>query len=102
MALNEKSNEQHWKLLVLLLRQIAIEKHGVGWQSKLSELTGLKQSNISRIFSLKYSVSFPNFILLSKYLKVNFLFEDQEFKTEITECFEKAMKELWHRELPRD
>lgn len=93
----ENTNEQQWKLLVLLLKEIAIEKHGVGWQTYLSEHTPFAQSNISRIFSLKYAPNLKNYLIIAKALKVNFFFEDKESTADLNLCFEKAMEELGRR-----
>ena len=97
MSKTENTNEQQWKLLVLLLKEIAIEKHGKGWQTYLSENTPFAQSNISRMFGLKYTPSFKNFLIIAKALNVNFFFEDKESKTDLNECFEKAMTALGRR-----
>jgi hypothetical protein len=104
MKNNENTNEQQWKLLVLLLQEIAIQKHGKGWQTWLSENTPFAQSNISRMFGLKYTPSFKNFLILAKALKVNFFFEDQEDSSDLNLAFEKAMEQLGRRpdKLPKN
>ena len=66
-------------------------------QDKIAEATGLKQSNISRVFSLKYTPTLATFLGIAKALKINFFFEDQENKTELNELFEAAMNELGRR-----
>ena len=97
MNKQENTNEQQWKLLVLLLKEIAIKKHGTGWQTYLSENTPFAQSNISRMFGLKYTPSLKNYLMIAKALKVNFFFEDQESETDLNQCFEKAMTALGRR-----
>jgi len=97
MAKNENQNEQ-WMLLVLLLKEIA-DKKGIT-QGQIAEQTGLIQSNISRFFSLKYKPTLDTFLQVSKAIKVNFFFEDQEDqedKTDLNQCFEKAMEQLGRR-----
>ena len=96
--------ENNSKVFVLLLREIAESKLGVGYQSQLAELTGLKQSNLSRMFSLKYTPTLETFLTVSKALKVNLFFEDQESKTDLNLMFELAMEELGRRvqKLPRN
>ena len=81
----------NWKILVLL-------------QKKIAEITDIKQSNISRMFALKYTPTLQTFLIISKALKINFFFEDQESKTNLNKCFERAMEELGRRpdELPRN
>lgn len=104
MKNNENTNEQQWKLLVLLLKEIAIQKHGKGWQTYLSEKTKFAQSNISRMFGLKYTPSLKNFLIIAKALEVNFFFEDKESKTDLNLAFENAMEALGRRpdKLPKN
>ena len=101
MIQNKNQNEQ-WMLLVLLLKEIA-EKKGIT-QGQIAEQTGLLQSNISRFFSLKYKPPLDTFLQISKAIRVNFFFEDQEDKTDLNLCFEKAMEELGRRveKLPKN
>ena len=101
MPNNQNQNEQ-WMLLVLLLKEIA-EKKGIT-QGQIAEQTGLLQSNISRFFSLKYKPTLDTFLQISKAIRVNFFFEDQEDKTDLNLCFEKAMEELGRRveKLPKN
>ena len=94
MAQNQNQNEQ-WMLLVLLLKEVADSK-GIT-QNEIAEQTGLIQSNISRFFSLKYKPTLDTFLQVSKAVKVNFFFEDQENKTDLNKCFENAMEELGRR-----
>ena len=94
MPQNQNQNEQ-WMLLVLLLKEIA-DKKGIT-QGQIAEQTGLIQSNISRFFSLKYKPTLDTFLQVAKAIKVNFFFEDQEAKTDLNQCFEKAMEELGRR-----
>ncbi|PXX96918.1 hypothetical protein DF185_19960 [Marinifilum breve] len=91
----QQANEQHWRLLVLMLKLIAEEK-GIT-QQQIADETGLQRSNVSRMFSLKYCPSMSNFLAIAKAIKVNFFFEDKESKTELNEIFEKAMTELGRR-----
>ena len=87
-------NEQ-WMLLVLLLKEIADEK-GIS-QNQITEQTGMIQSAVSRFFSLKFKPTLDTFLQVSKAIKVNFFFEDQESKTDLNKCFEKAMEQLGRR-----
>ena len=91
---NENKNEQ-WMLLVLLLKEIAEEK-GIT-QNQIAEQTGLIQSAVSRFFSLKFNPTLDTFLQVSKAIQVNFFFEDQESKTDLNKCFEKAMEQLGRR-----
>lgn len=97
MAKNDNTNEQQWKLLVLLLKEIAIEKHGTGWQTYLAEHTPFAQSNISRMFGLKYTPSLKNYLIIAKALNVNFFFEDKDSDTDLNQCFERVIESLGRR-----
>lgn len=101
MPQNKNQNE-HWKVLVLLLREIADNK-GIT-QLEISERTGMLQSAVSRFFSLKFKPTLETFLQVAQALKVNFFFEDQENKTDLNIAFEKAMEQLGRRpnNLPRN
>jgi len=101
MPQNKNKNEQ-WMLLVLLLKEIAEEK-GIT-QNQIAEQTGMIQSAVSRFFSLKFKPTLDTFLQVSKAIKVNFFFEDQESKTDLNKCFEKAMEQLGRRvdKLPKN
>ncbi len=94
MVQNKNQNE-YWKMLVLLLKEIADQK-GLT-QGQIAEKSGLLQSNISRFFSLKYKPTLDTFLQIAKAVKVNFFFEDQEEKTDLNIAFEKAMSALGRR-----
>lgn len=95
MTENQQANEQHWKLLVLLLKNIAKTK-GIT-QEKIAEETGLQQANISRIFSLKYCPTLQSFIAIARAVGVNFFFEDKDSNTDLSNDFNAAMEELGRR-----
>jgi len=88
-------NENSWKVLVLMLKNIAEEK-GIT-QEQIALITGFTQSNISRIFSLKYTPTLQTYLAIASAVKVNFFFEDQESKTELNVMMERAMLELGRR-----
>jgi len=64
MAHNKNKENEQWKLLVSNLREKAIAKFGNGWQTELAELTNFTQSNISRMFGLKYAPNLKNYTIL--------------------------------------
>ena len=101
MAENKNQNDQ-WMLLVLLLKEIAEDK-GIT-QNHIAEQTGMIQSAVSRFFSLKFKPTLDTFLQVSKAIKVNFFFEDQESKTDLNLSLEKAMEELGRRvnKLPKN
>ena len=88
-------NSEQWKLLVLLLKEIA-ESKGIT-QQQIAEQTGLVQSNVSRFFSLKYKPNLDVFLQIANAIQVNFFFEDKDSKTELNVLFEKAMDSLYMR-----
>ena len=102
MDKEKEANEQHWKLLVLVLKKIA-EKKGIS-QQEIADKTGLKRPNVNRVFSLKYCPELRTFISIAKAIEVNFFFEDKEGTTELSEIFEKTMEELGRRpdKLPKN
>jgi len=94
--------DKQWKLLVLLLQQIA-EQKGLT-QQIISEKSEMHQSHISRFFALKYAPDIRTFLKIAKAIEVNFFFEDKESKTDLNIAMEKAMEELGRRvdKLPKN
>lgn len=95
MKKHTNQNEQHWKLLVLLLRQIAIAKNITA--SQIAEESDLKESTVNRIFDLQYCPSLRTFLKIAQALKINFFFEDRESTTDLSQIFEAAMTQLGRR-----
>lgn len=95
MTQNQNTNEQQWMLLVLLLKEIADEK-GISIK-EIASRAEMHQSSVSRFFSLKFKPTLDTFLIISKTIKVNFFFEDQESKTNLNEAFERAMTALGRR-----
>jgi len=94
MSHNNNQNEQ-WKLLVLILKEIADQK-GIS-QVEIAEKSGIHQSHISRFFALKFPPNIHTFLNIAKAIGVNFFFEDKDDKTDFTIVFEKAMTALGRR-----
>lgn len=94
MSKNQNQNEQ-WMLLVLLLKEIAIQK-GISIND-IAEKAKMEQSSVSRFFSLKFKPTLPTFLEIAKAIEVNFLFEDKESKTDLNLAMEKAMEMLGRR-----
>lgn len=92
---DKQSNDQHWKLLVLILRKIA-ESKGVS-QQEIANRTGMLRTNVNRVFQLKYCPTLSTFVDIANAIGVNFFFEDKESKTDLSEIFEAAMTELGRR-----
>ena len=100
---NQNTNQnEHWMVLVLLLKEIADAKKLTHQQ--IADDCKLHRSNVSRMFSLNYCPSLENFLKVAKAVKVNFFFEDQEEKSDLTKCFENAMEQLGRRvdKLPKN
>lgn len=90
-----RKDNYEWQLFVLMLKEIAIEK-GIT-QEIIAQRSGLIQSNVSRIFALKYKPTLDTFLQVAKAVGVNFFFEDKESKTDLNVCFERAMESLGRR-----
>lgn len=101
MQQNTNQNEQ-WKLLVLLLKEIAQSKNIT--QDEIADVTGMHQSSVARFFSLKYKPTLDTFLQIARAIKVNFFFEDPENKTDLNQAFESAMEQLGRRsdKLPKN
>lgn len=99
---DKPSNEQHWKLLVLLLQEICEQRKLT--QQDVAELTGLKQSNISRMFNLKFSPNLKTYMIVVKALQLNIFFEPRDANDDLSLAFENAMDKLGRRpdNLPRN
>ncbi len=90
------NNENHWKLMVLMLKDIAKKQSKTNqW---IADESGLHRSNVSRFFGLKYCPNLNTFLLIARVLKVNFFFESQDNKTDLNILFEKAMESLGRRQ----
>lgn len=101
MAENQNQNEQ-WMLLVFLLDEIRKQK-GLSIND-VAERSETPQGHVSRFFSCKFEPKFGNFLKFSKAIGVNFFFEDQEGKTNLTLATEQAMEQLGRRDdkLPKN
>lgn len=91
----KNNSSEQWKLLVLLLKNIAEQKKVT--QTEIAEKSGLLQSNISRFFSMKYCPTLDTFLQVAKAINVNFFFEDKDGNSDLNKVFEKAMTELGRR-----
>lgn len=95
MNVNPINKNEQWKLLVLLLKEIASQKNIT--INEIAERTKMEQSSVSRFFSLKFKPTLPTFLEIAKAIKVNFFFEDQESKADFNVAMEKAMETLGRR-----
>jgi hypothetical protein len=91
-------NSKNWKVFVLFLEQIAIQKKLS--KNEIARRTGFDEANIRRIFNLKFCPTMRVFLALSQAVGINFFFEDKEGTSELNVAFEKAMQELGRRENP--
>ena len=83
---NNNNQDQPWKLLVLLLKEIA-ESRGIT-QNQIGEIAEMHQSHVSRFFGLKFPPNINTFLKVAKAINVNLFFEDKD---------EKAMTALRRR-----
>lgn len=75
--MSEKNNQnEQWKSLVLLLKEIAENKGFT--QNKIANNTGLIQSNISRFFSLRYKPNLETLIKISNALNCKITITENE------------------------
>lgn len=100
--MDKEANDYHWKVLVTFLEQIARQK-GIT-QDQIAAITGMKQSSISRLFSLNYVPKLHTFLSIAQAVGVNFFFEDKEGISDLTKGFEAAMEKLGRRpdKLPKN
>ena len=89
------NNPEHWKVCVLLLKEIAAHK-GLTIQA-VADRAGLHRSNVSRTFALTYCPTLPMFLKIAQAVGVNFFFEDQDSDTPLNVLFEQAMDQLNRR-----
>lgn len=93
--MNKNNQDQQWKLLVLLLKEIADSK-GIS-QNQISEIAQIEQSTVSRMFGLKFKPTIETFLQVAKAINVNFFFEDKDGRADMNIVFEKAMTALGRR-----
>lgn len=92
---NQNNQDQQWKLLVILLKEIA-ESKGIT-QNQIGEIAEMHQSHVSRFFGLKFPPNMNTFLKVAKAVNVNFFFEDKDGKADMNIVFEKAMTALGRR-----
>nr|WP_317631709.1 helix-turn-helix transcriptional regulator [uncultured Flavobacterium sp.] len=68
---NNVDNTEQWVDYIAQLKKICEDKGYT--QNKIAEITGLKQSNVSRFFGLKTKPNLDTFILLCNCLNVEIL-----------------------------
>jgi len=102
MENHSSMGNEHWKVFVLLLKEIA-ESKGIT-QQQIADKTGYLQSGVSRFFSLKYKPTLDTFLNIARACEVNFFIEDREGNTELNVAFERAMEKLGRRpdKLPKN
>lgn len=95
MNVNPINNNEQWKLLVILLNELRVQKNIS--VNQVAEISGIRPEHVSRFFSCKFEPKFGNFLKISKAIEVNFFFEDIESKTDLNLAMEKAMEQLGRR-----
>lgn len=99
---SKKPNEQHWMLLVLYLKEVALDNGYT--QEKLEEKTGLTQSTLSRFFALKWRPRLDTYLKVANAMEVNLFFEHRSSKSDLNVYLERAMTQLGRRpdQLPKN
>ena len=91
------TNEEHWKLLVSILRKMA-EQQNIS-RYEIAKKIEVSPSTVNRIFALDFCPKLQLFIDIARAVGVNFYFEVQDPKgtTDLNQAFEKAMTDLGSR-----
>lgn len=92
---DENTFEQSEKLLLALLKEIAIDK-GLSI-AELAERTGFQPTNMSKILNGGYSPTLKVFLKIAHAVEVNFFVNDKESKTDLNLMMEKAMESIGRR-----
>ena len=95
MNVNLINENEQWKLLVLLLDEIRVQKNISNL--KVAELSGIAPAHTSRFFSCKFPPTLPTFLKIAKAIGVNFFFEDKEGTSDLNLAMEKSMESLGRR-----
>ena len=96
MKENNQLPDANWKILVLVLKQIA-QKKGIT-HTDIANSTGLFRNNVTRVFSLKYCPRMDIFIDIARAVGVNFFFENKDdISIDYNKLMEEAMTELGRR-----
>lgn len=84
--------DNYWKVYVLLLKEVALEKKIT--QELISDRTGLIQSNVSRIFALKYRPTLDTYLKIADAIGLRIRIEDIDNIINVNDCFYKITNEL--------
>ena len=90
-----QNNEQHWQLLVLLIKEAADAK-GIS-PANIAEFASVSRSTITRVFNLDFCPKLDIFIAMARAVGMNFYIEDQEGNSDMNLLFEKAMSAFGRR-----
>ncbi len=93
--MNTSRHPYKWKVIVTILKEIATDQ-GIS-QQDIADRTGMLQSNVSRIFSLKYCPRLDILLAIAESIGVNFFIESKNSNTDLNKLFEKAMTDLGRR-----
>jgi DNA-binding phage protein len=94
MSKNQNQNE-HWKVLVLILKKIADQKQ-ISHQ-QIADASGVQRVTVTRMFGLKYCPSLELFLKVAEAIQVNFFFEDKSGTSDLNAAFNQAMDDLGRR-----
>lgn len=96
------TNEDHWKVLVLVLKETAAMEKIT--PNAISNKIGVSASTVTRIFNLEFCPKLQLFIDIARAVGVNFFIESKNADTDLNNAFEKAMTQLGRRpdKLPKN
>lgn len=102
MKTENQESQPHWKVFILLAKNIAAEKNISNYE--IAEKTGYAESTIGRIFKLEFCPKLQIFLDILRVLEVNIFFESRDSDTDLNLMFEKAMEDLGRRpdKLPKN
>lgn len=95
MSTTTQPNEQHWKLLVSLIKETAAKKGIKPYH--IAEFANISASTVTRIFNFEFCPKLSIFIDMARAVGVNFFIEDQDSQTDYNKLMEQAMTNLGRR-----
>jgi transcriptional regulator with XRE-family HTH domain len=72
---------EHWKVLVLLLKEVAEQKNLT--QQQVADTVGITQSNLSRLFAVKYKPNLDLFLRVANAVGLHVYLDNKKQKKPI-------------------
>lgn len=92
---NPQPNEQHWKLLVSLIKETAAAKSIKPYH--IAEHCKISPSTVKRVFDFEFCPKLDIFIAMADAVGMNLLMEDRDSETDYNQLMERAMTSLGRR-----